>query len=288
MKYLILILTLLLLLPACKESDKERITRLVEEWQGKEIKFPDRMLFTRFVTDTVDYQIPQSDYKVLIYVDSIGCTSCKLQLPKWKELIAYVDSATNGSVPFLFVFQSKDDKELRYMLKRDNFDLPVCIDRNNRFNDQNDFPSDLTFQTFLLDRNNKVAVIGNPVHNLQVKELYLKQLTGKASPTAGMVKTTAEAVNPEIDFGTFPKSDVKSAIFEIRNTGDNPLVIVDVSTSCSCTAPKFDKVPAKPGEILQVEIQMTPKETGPFDEVVTVKCNTNKPVKVKIRGNVQE
>lgn len=287
MKHLILILTFLLLLPACKESDKERITRLVEEWQGKEIKFPDRMLFTRFVTDTVDYQIPQSDYKVLIYVDSVGCTSCKLQLPKWKELITYVDSVTNRSVPFLFVFQSKDDKELRYMLKRDNFDLPVCIDRNNRFNDQNDFPSDLTFQTFLLDRNNKVAVIGNPVHNLQVKELYLKQLTGKASPTAGMVKTTAEAVNPEIDFGTFPKSDVKSAIFEIRNTGDNPLVIVDVSTSCSCTAPKFDKVPAKPGDLLQVEVQMTPKETGPFDEIVTVKCNTNNPVKVKIRGNVQ-
>lgn len=287
MKHLILILTYLLLLPGCKENDKERITRLVEEWQGKEIKFPDRMLFTRFVTDTVDYQIPQADYKVLVYVDSIGCTSCKLQLPKWKEMMAYVDSATNGSVPFLFVFQSKDDKELRYILKRDDFSQPICIDRNNIFNERNHFPADLTFQTFLLDRTNKVAVIGNPVHNLQVKELYLKQLTGKASPTADMLRTTAEAITSEIDFGIFSKSKPTSAFLEIRNTGDNPLVIVDVSTSCSCTAPKFDKVPAKPGEILQVEIQMTPKETGPFDEVVTVKCNTNSPVKVKIRGNVQ-
>jgi hypothetical protein len=93
--------------------------RLVQEWQGKEIRFPKEITFTRFVTDTVDYQIPTSDYKVLIYVDSIGCTSCKLQLPKWRKLIARVDSLTGGTVPFLFFFQSKDDKELRYILRRD-------------------------------------------------------------------------------------------------------------------------------------------------------------------------
>lgn len=288
MKQILFILTILLLLPSCKENEKERIIRLVEEWQGKKVRFPEEMLFSRFVTDTVDYRIPQSDYKVLVYVDSVGCTSCKLQLHKWKELMAHVDSTTNGSIPFLFIFQSKDDKELRYILKRDDFDQPVHIDRSNAFNKLNNFPADLTFQTFLLDRNNKVAVIGNPIHNLQVKELYLKQLTGKASPTAGMIKTTAEAVNAEIDFGTFPKSETKSATFEIKNTGDNPLVIVDVSTTCGCTAAQYTREPAQPGGILQVSVTMTPKDTGFFDETVTIKCNTSQPVKVKIRGTVQE
>ena len=37
--------------------------RLVQEWQGKEIRFPKEITFTRFVIDTVDYQIPTSDYK---------------------------------------------------------------------------------------------------------------------------------------------------------------------------------------------------------------------------------
>lgn len=32
---------------------------------------------------------------------------------------------------------------------------------------------------------------------------------------------------------------------------------------------------------------MTPKDTGFFDEIVTLKCNTASPVKVKIRGQVQ-
>lgn len=287
MKYLFLILTILTIITSCKENDKKHITRLVEEWQGKEVHFPDNLIFTRFVTDTVDYQIPQSDYKVLIYVDSIGCTSCKLQLHKWKELIAHVDSTTNGQVPFLFIFQSKDDKELRYILKRDNFTLPICIDRSNKFNKQNHFPSDITFQTFLLDRNNKVSIIGNPIHNLQIKDLYLKQLTGKTSPTAGMIKTTAEAINTDIDFGDFPKLEIKTATFEIKNTGSSPLVIVDISTTCDCTAATYSREPAKPGDTLQVCVTMTPKDTGFFDETVTIKCNTNKPVKVKIKGNVQ-
>lgn len=286
MKQLLLILSLLLLVSSCKENEKERITRLVNEWQGKEILFPKDITFTRFVTDTVDYQIPQSQYKVLIYIDSIGCTSCKLQLPKWKKLIEYVDSATNSQVPFLFFFQSKDDKELRYILKIDKFDRPVCVDHRNKLNLLNKFPADIMFQTFLLDKDNKVIALGNPIHNSAVKDLYLKQLTGKENPVKH-IKTTAEAINNEIDFGNIPKGTIKTNTFEIINTGNNPLVITDINTTCGCTTATYDKKPAKPDDTLRVEVTVTPKDTGFFDETVTIRCNTNRPVKVKIRGSIQ-
>lgn len=182
-------LILLVLLPiffSCKNEQKEKekhIAQLVNEWQGKQIVFPENLIFTRYLTDTTDFRIPQSEYKVLVYVDSIGCTSCKLQLHKWKELIEYTDSVTQEKVPFLFFFHSKDYKEIRYLLKRDGFDRPVCIDMDDRLNKLNKFPADMTFQTFLLDKNNKVAALGNPVHNTAIKDLYLKQITGKDSPT---------------------------------------------------------------------------------------------------------
>lgn len=245
------------------------------------------MIFTHNTTDTVDYIIPQSNYKVLIYVDSLGCTSCKLQLNKWKELVAYTDSVTNGTIPFLFVFHPKDRKEISYLLKREGIKFPVCIDTNDALNKLNKFPADMTFQTFLLDRNNKVTVLGNPIHNLAIKELYLKQITGKDSPTTKLIKTNAEAEQTEIDFGTFSKSDIKKATFIIKNTGNKPLVIVDVSTTCGCTAATYDKQPAKPGESLQVGIEMTPKDAGFFDETVTVRCNTEQPVKLKIKGQIR-
>ena len=238
MKRLLFYILFLFLLPsACQDKKKEQFARLVQKWQGKEIVFPQDMEFTRFVTEPVEYRTPDAEYKVLIYVDSTGCTSCKLQLPKWKELIAHVDS--------------------------------------------------ITFQTFLLDRDNKVKVIGNPVHNLAVRDLYLKQVTGKTSQDNNRIKTTAKAINSEIDFGVFSKSEEKTSVFEIENTGDNPLVILDISTTCGCTTANYDKRPAKPGERLRIEVRMTPKDTGFFDEIVTLKCNTASPVKVKIKGQVQ-
>lgn len=288
-------LILLILLPiffSCHNEQKEKekqIAQLVNEWQGRQIVFPENLVFTRYLTDTTDFQIPQSEYKVLIYVDSIGCTSCKLQLHKWKELIEYTDSVTQGKVSFIFFFHPKDSKEIRYLLKRDGLDRPVCIDLEDRLNRLNKFPSDMTFQTFLLDKNNKVTVLGNPVHNTAIKDLYLKQITGKENPNKNIPRTTAEATQTDINFGTFKKTEVKETTIEIKNTGDSTLVIVDVSTTCGCTAATYDKRPANPGESLRVGIKMTPKDTGFFDEVVTIKYNSvnNQPVKVKIKGNAQ-
>ena len=292
MKTVLLYILLITAFFSCDNEQKEKekqILQLVNEWQGKQIVFPENAIFTRYLTDTTDYQIPQSEYKVLIYVDSIGCTSCKLQLHKWKELIEYTNSVTQNKVPFLFFFHPKDAKEIRYLLKRDGFDHPICIDLDDRLNKLNKFPADMTFQTFLLDKNNKVAVLGNPVHNTAVKDLYLKQITGKDNPNKNIPKTIAKASQTDIDFGTFDKSEIKQTTIEVKNTGDSPLVIVDVSTTCGCTAATYDKRPAKPGESLRVQIKMTPKDTGFFDEVVTVRYNSinNQPVKVKIKGNAK-
>ena len=277
---------------SCHNEQKEKenkIAHLVSEWQGKQIQFPENLTFTRYLTDTTDFRIPQSEYKVLIYVDSIGCTSCKLQLHKWKELIEYTDSVTQGKVPFLFFMHPKDKLEIQYLLRGNEFDLPVCIDLKNKLNKLNHFKTDTTLQVFLLDNNNKVIVTGNPINDTNTKELYLKQITGKDNSNKNIPKTTAEACQTDIDFGTFNKSETKQTTIEVKNTRDNSLVIVDVSTTCGCTAATYDKRPAKPGESLRVGIKMTPKDTGFFDEVVTIKYNSinNLPVKVRIKGNVR-
>lgn len=288
MKYFsLLLVSFSILFFSCKENKKEQIAQLVAEWQGKEIIFPEKTIFTRFATDTLHFGIPESEYKILIYVDSIGCTSCKLQLPKWKELIAYTDSVGGGKISYLFFFHPKDLKEISYILKRDRFDRPVCADTEDQLNKLNKFPSDMTFQTFLLDKNNKVTVIGNPVHNPVVKDLYIKQITGKENPAAKLIRTTAVAEQSVMDMGTFSKSETKKVIFTIKNTGENPLVILDISTTCGCAATSYDKEPAKPGETLRVEVGMTPKDTGFFDETLSVKSNTNQIIKLKIIGNIQ-
>ena len=272
MKKQLYILLLLSLLTACKENNKEKFALLVQEWQGKEIVFPQNMAFTRFVTEPVDYRIPDAEYKVLVYVDSVGCTSCKLQLLKWKELIAHVDSATNGNVPFIFIFQSKDDRELRYILKCDNFDRPVCIDRNNRFNSSNRFPQDITFQTFLLDKDNKVKVIGNPVHNLAVRGLYLKQITGMQYQEA-LPKTTLETDKAEYDLGTVKEGTTKKQTVTVRNTGTSVFKLKGFTTSCDCTEATCDWKELQPGESGTVTVSYEAEQPGDFYRTVEIYGN---------------
>ena len=61
--------------------------QLVREWEGKEIQFPSNSVFTIQGKDTIEYSGDNSDYKIVTYIDSIGCTSCKLQLQNWKDFI---------------------------------------------------------------------------------------------------------------------------------------------------------------------------------------------------------
>ena len=121
MRNTIVILFSFLFLLSCLDNKKHAIETLVKEWNNKEIRFPENPVFTRFVTDTVPYRIPKTDNKIVVFVDSVGCISCKLQLPNWKKFMYEVDSLCDGNVPFVFFFQTKDVCELRYILRRDNF-----------------------------------------------------------------------------------------------------------------------------------------------------------------------
>lgn len=279
----LIILLLTIFLSACQDKQKEIITLLVKEWQGKQILFPENMVFTRFASDTTNFVIPTSDYKVLVFVDSIGCTSCKLQLSRWKEFIRYTDSISQKNIPFLFFFQFDDQWEIHSLLIRENFDKPICLDRSDSLNQLNHFPKDIRFQVFLLDKNNKVVVIGNPVHNPNVKELYLEEISRK-QPVAP-IQTTVKVEKESLLLETIPLGKSKDTLFTLVNTGDQPLVIIDVTTTCGCAQTLFDKHPVQPGESLHIKVGVTPENKGLFDETITVKCNTNQLIKLNVRGN---
>jgi len=174
---IVIILLSIPIIMGCTDSKKEVITKLVTKWQGKEIVLPDSSVFTIQGKDTVNVDWDSKyKYKILVYVDSAGCTSCRLQLHKWKEFIAEVDTITHHSVQFLFYLTPKNVKEARYITRRDDFTYPMCIDPENRIDAYNHFPIEDMFHTFLLDADNKVLVIGNPIHNIAVRELYLKTI----------------------------------------------------------------------------------------------------------------
>lgn len=279
----------LFVLTACSYSDSKQISHIVEEWKGKEILYPTILDFFQLKGEGKDISNENVCYKILTYVDSTGCTSCKLRLHEWKALIAEMDSVAKGEVNVLFFMHPKNRKEIEYILKRDQFYYPVCIDEADSLNKLNHFPTDDRFQTFLLDKNNKVLAIGNPVHNPKVKELYMKIIMGdKAPKTKEEIKTRAEAEVTLIDLGAFDWKTEQKSIFKLKNTGTNPLIIVDIATSCGCISTAFSKEPVAPGK--EAEVTVTYKADHPehFNKTITVYCNTeDSPVAMKITGTAQ-
>ena len=271
-------------------NKKENIKELLQVWSQKEIKFPDELIFSVKGKDTVDFSI-SGKYKILTYVDSIGCISCKLQLGKWKIWMEEVDGESMGSVKFLFFFSPEKRKKFLETLRFENFFHPVCIDDKNSLNQLNHFPSDMTFQTFLLDENNKVLAIGNPIHNPQVKELYLNIIQGKQMEQEDKsmhIITKVSIDRSSVSMGSFDWQEEQKSAFTLKNTGDKPLVIQDVTTSCGCTTVAYSKEPLQPGGATTLEVVYKAERPEHFDKTITLYCNTdNSPLTLKISGDAK-
>ena len=251
---------LLLLLFSCSEK-KQSLPELLETWQGKVVSFPTNPVFTRYGKDTVDFNIHPSPYTILFYVDSNSCVDCKLKLNEWKQFKQEVDSS-GGEVQYLFFIQK------------------------NELDHLNQFPEDEQFHAFLLDRNFRVLVVGDPMRNLEIRNLYLKHILGM-QPDWVKLETTAIVDDPIKDVGEITGNKPVRHSFKIRNTGLSPLIVTDVATTCGCMQYEYDKKPVDSGKELIFTLIYTPKHSGFFSETVLVRCNTNKAIKIILKGKIK-
>ena len=288
MKY---VFTLLIVLCSCQESSKHNLHLLMREWQGKEIVFPSDLAFTVKGLDRVQFLHDSLDYKIVSYVDSMGCTSCKLRLLSWKKLINEVGSFAQEKVLFVFYFHPKKISELSMILERDDFTYPVCIDEENTFYKTNHLPVNESFHTFLLDKNNKVLAIGNPIHNPKVKELYLKIIRGEQIGQENASKQIITKVGIDrtsVSLGNFNWKEEQKATFTLKNTGDKLLVIQDIATSCGCTTVSYSKEPIQPGKETTLEVAYKADRPEHFAKTITVYCNAeHSPLTLKISGDAE-
>jgi hypothetical protein len=90
-----------------------------------------------------------------------------------------------------------------------------------------------------------------------------------------------------IDYGEIAKGSDGLRIFEFTNTGDAPLIVSNVKSSCGCTVPSKPEGPVAPGESSTIEVKYDTKRIGPIRKTVTVYSNADQPiVSLKIKGKV--
>lgn len=283
-KHIMLLLASLLIIIACQDKKKEEAVSAIKQWMGKEILFPKNSIFTIRGKDTIDFTLNASDYKIVSYIDTAGCTTCQLKLAEWQHFMDEVDAASSTHTPFIFYLYPKEVKDLLIEFRREAFDYPVCLDEKDEFNRLNKLAESKALRTFLLDKENKIVAIGNPIENPDVKKFYLKLLTGKEQETSA-VMTKVELSTQELDFGTFPKEEQRNGEILFKNVGNKPFVIYDVVTSCGCTKVDYPKTPTPPGGTLKFTITYDADKPGHFSKSLKVYGNMiGSPLKLIVKG----
>lgn len=81
----------------------------------------------------------------------------------------------------------------------------------------------------------------------------------------------------EHDFGDIEANTSVETEFNYTNTGDAPLVITDIKSSCGCTVPKdWSREPLASGESGKFSVKFNGSGTNKVTKTITVTANTEK------------
>lgn len=105
-----------------------------------------------------------------------------------------------------------------------------------------------------------------------------------AASAQGVLKFSSEVH----DFGTLKEGPIATYSFEVKNTGNAPVVISNAMASCGCTTPEWKKDPIMPGATASIKVGYnTSGRPGNFTKTITVTSNAeNATVVLTIKGKV--
>lgn len=106
------------------------------------------------------------------------------------------------------------------------------------------------------------------------------EVTSETTPEVISLNQTAH------DFGTIPQGKPVYYVFEVTNTGKDPMVISNVQTSCGCTTPEWSKEPVLAGATSKIRVGYNAAAEGHFEKYITIMYNQNLSKQVRIMGTV--
>lgn len=235
--------------------------------------------------DTID--LSEADFTILTYVDSTGCTGCKMKLPLWKEFLNTIDSTHDSDVQFLMVVDSSGIEELYHNLQCDGFDYLVYLDAGNKISKSNIFPEKIVLQTYLLDKSKKVMAIGNPLYSSKIASLYKGIIEGKMSVIAesGDFVSIRES---RISFGNIHIGEALSRDVVFTNHSNDTVYINKVVSSCDCTELSLPQRYIPPKYDMKATVHFTGDTiTGDFERTLHIYYSDyDYPTIITILGNI--
>ncbi|PWN63414.1 DUF1573 domain-containing protein [Chryseobacterium oncorhynchi] len=130
------------------------------------------------------------------------------------------------------------------------------------------------------------ATAGTPV----ITDSAAAPIAGEAAaPVSNEPSTSIALSESNFDFGKIKKGDKVEHVYEVTNTGKNPLIISEVKPGCGCTAPDFTKEPIMPGKKGKITLHFDSSNfDGNVQKYADVFANVEKaPIKLTFTANIQ-
>ncbi|MES2418265.1 MAG: DUF1573 domain-containing protein [Bacteroidota bacterium] len=109
------------------------------------------------------------------------------------------------------------------------------------------------------------------------------------SINSSIATTSIEIPQRTYNFGTIDNGIVVKHEFKIKNVGDQPLIINEVSSNCDCTVFKWSKVPVLPQQNARIQVIFNPTAQieGIISKTLLIRMNTDSGLhKIYFMGNI--
>lgn len=158
-----------LFLCGCKSNDSSYVKKI---W-NKELDYSGLYCDNKDNADPLLCFDRDKTIKIVSYIDSMLCTPC---LANYMEASSrYIDSLGSPKVAFICIMRPRPIEEIRASIadKKISRNMYILFDSMNVFlktNRLKDYPTQL--QVLLLDRDNKVVLVGDPIRISKIRTLY--------------------------------------------------------------------------------------------------------------------
>ncbi len=267
---------------------RTQIFNVLDYWIDRKMNLDYNVgFFTTRGRDTLEYQNQNADFKILRYIDSTGCTPCRLQLAKYGEVLYELMDSAECTVDFLCIVTTSDLSQIKTATASNPYMQPIWVDPTDSINRLNSFPIDYRLQTFLLDSNDRVLAIGDPLLNPNVKDLYLQIMTNDSTNIPRTPDTIISSDESEINLGDIQHGEIITYQIPIKNDGDYTFYCKEVTTSCDCTLAKLIPDQIEPGQVGILDIVITGQEQlGEMFRSVSIFGNISDEYSIDIIGTI--
>ncbi|MBW6536239.1 MAG: hypothetical protein K0B11_14620 [Mariniphaga sp.] len=166
-------------LNGCKENkNNNRITNEIKDitksMLGRNISFPDSLL--QKLQETEKSVLNKRNRPKIISVIAGNCETCIKDFKKWEPYLKEMKLMGYNNNLFFIVEDVDASFFKKYYGEEAPTKLTLYFDKNQTFSKLNNLPHIKMLKTFMIDTNNEIILVGNPVHDRNLWNLYLEGL----------------------------------------------------------------------------------------------------------------